>query len=93
MGGVEHSAECIAQELVDDGPAAEAQQFVGHGEVALYVAPREIDAHRGGLADAMIHEALPEAEDVVAAQGEDGCEQFVLVDDALVEAQADAVDE
>ncbi len=58
MGGVEHSAECIAQELVDDGPAAEAQQFVGHGEVALHVAPREIDAHSGGLTDAVLMNAL-----------------------------------
>ncbi len=78
---------------MDDWPAAETQQFIGHGEVALHVAPREIDTHSGGLTDAVAYETLPEAEDVVAAQGEDGCEQFVLVDDALMEAQTDAVDE
>ena len=51
MSCIEHLAQCVAQELVDDGSTTKMQQLVSNSKVAVDIALGIANAHRRSSAD------------------------------------------
>ncbi len=91
MASIEYLTQCVAQIFVDDGCLSKLQYLVGHSEIAVQVTLGVVYAHCRGGSDAMPNKIALQAADVVAAQGENGSEKFIFVNNTFIEVQANAV--
>ena len=58
MASIKDFTECIVQKLVNDGGMAEAEQFIGDGQITIQVAFGESGAHSGCTPDPVIYKVL-----------------------------------
>ena len=91
MACIEYLAECISQEFVYDGLSAKTQQLISNGEVAVQVALGISDEHRWGFSDTVPYEILLQTIYIAAAQGENGREKLIFMDDAFIEMKSNSV--